>query len=97
MLWKVNSLIRLNMDVEILTICKGAALQALDAEKLYRGFQIDEKTNPLLAVNKRVELLRRLGGSLLKLPEIFGANGRPGHLVGKIDWAVVTSNKRGKS
>lgn len=62
---------------------KGAALQMLDAEKLYRDFQINEETNPLLAVDKRVELLRRLGDSLLDFPEIFGPNGRPGCLVGK--------------
>ncbi|GAM38527.1 hypothetical protein TCE0_033f09316 [Talaromyces pinophilus] len=77
-------------------VVEGAALQTLDAEKLYRGFQINEESNPLLAVDKRVELLRRLGGSLLGLPEIFGTNGRPGHLVGntnKIDylnlWSVL--------
>lgn len=70
-------------------MCKGAALQTLDAEKLYQGFQIDEKTNPLLAVDKRVELLRRLGGSLLKFPEIFGTNGRPGRLVGKFDCTIM--------
>ncbi|RAO74130.1 uncharacterized protein BHQ10_010142 [Talaromyces amestolkiae] len=77
-------------------IVEGAALQTLDAKNLYRGFQINEETNPLLAVDKRVELLRRLGGSLLKLPKIFGTNGRPGHLVdhtGEIDylelWTVL--------
>lgn len=72
-----------------LFVCKGAALQTLDAKNLYRGFQINEETNPLLAVDKRVELLRRLGGSLLKLPKIFGTNGRPGHLVGELDCTIM--------
>ncbi|EEA22010.1 hypothetical protein TMatcc_008565 [Talaromyces marneffei ATCC 18224] len=61
-------------------IVEAAALRLPHAEKFYRGFQI-QKTNPLLAVDKRMELLRRLGDSLLNFPEIFGANGRPGHLV----------------
>ncbi|EED16296.1 conserved hypothetical protein [Talaromyces stipitatus ATCC 10500] len=61
-------------------IVEGAALHTLDADKLYRHFQISE-TNPLVAVDKRVELLRRLGSSLLSFPEIFGKNGRPGNLV----------------
>jgi hypothetical protein len=77
-------------------MCKisGAALQTLDAKKIYRGFQIDEQTNPLLAVDKRVELLHRLGGSLLKSPKIFGTHGRPGHLVGKLDCTITKTADR---
>jgi hypothetical protein len=32
----------------------------------------------------RVKLLKAVGSSLLTLPDIFGPDGRPGNLVGKI-------------
>ncbi len=39
--------------------------------------------NPMLGVDSRAALLRSLGQSLLAHPDVFGAEGRPGHLVGK--------------
>lgn len=34
-------------------------------------------------INSRAALLRSLGNSLLANPDVFGSEGRPGHLVGK--------------
>jgi len=36
----------------------------------------------MLGVNSRAALLRGLGKSLLAHPDVFGVEGRPGHLVG---------------
>ncbi|KAF4220097.1 hypothetical protein CNMCM6805_000860 [Aspergillus fumigatiaffinis] len=68
-------------DSERRDIVMGQALKEFDVATLQRGFQIDEKTNPLVGTCSRVELLRALGRSLLNLPEIFGPAGRPGNLV----------------
>lgn len=51
-------------------------------EALREGFQITED-NPFVGVAARVDLLRSLGRSLLRTPEVFGEFGRPGSLVGK--------------
>ncbi|CEL01991.1 hypothetical protein ASPCAL01567 [Aspergillus calidoustus] len=58
----------------------GAALKAITVETLYNGFQIDEE-NPLVGAEARVEILQRLGQSLLDNEDIFGPSGRPGLLV----------------
>jgi hypothetical protein len=56
-------------------------LQNFTAAKLAQGFQVSS-TNPLLGLEGRVELLRRLGQSLHSLPQLFGTeNPRPGNLV----------------
>lgn len=52
-------------------------------EKLATGFQVSDQ-NPILGVDSRAALLRSLGGSLLENPDVFGEQGRPGNLVGKI-------------
>lgn len=39
--------------------------------------------NELVGVSGRAELLRRLGDSLLKMPHVFGLNGRPGNMIGE--------------
>jgi hypothetical protein len=57
-----------------------AALQQLDAGVLARYFQVDAK-NPLIGVEQRSALLRRLGKALGDRPDLFGsAPARPGHL-----------------
>ncbi|KAL4866708.1 hypothetical protein BDV12DRAFT_172510 [Aspergillus spectabilis] len=66
---------------EVQDVVNGEALQKISVETLYRGFQIDDKTNPLVGAAARVEILQRLGQSLLDNPEIFGTTGRPGALV----------------
>ena len=56
-------------------------LQGLTVDKLAQGFQVSQ-TNPLLGVEGRLELLQRLGRSLLSEPHLFGEkNPRPGNLV----------------
>jgi len=44
--------------------------------KLIRGFQVSD-TNPLQGVAGRVDLLRRLGRTVMAAPEIFGRNDTP--------------------
>ena len=58
-----------------------AALQALTGETLCRHFQVDA-ANPLLGVEGRVALLRRLGAAVAAAPEIFARadTPRPGGL-----------------
>ncbi len=56
-------------------------LQGLTVDKLAQGFQVSQ-TNPLLGVEGRLELLQRLGRSLISEPHLFGTeNPRPGNLV----------------
>jgi hypothetical protein len=54
----------------------------ITTDVLLEGFEVSE-TNPMLGIASRAALLRSLGESLLSHPEIFGADGRPGMLVGK--------------
>jgi hypothetical protein len=56
-----------------------AALAALDATHLARGFQVGD-TNQLLGLDGRVALMRRLGATVAANPRVFGAPGRVGHL-----------------
>jgi hypothetical protein len=53
-------------------------LTGLDAERLARGFQVSED-NPLLGLDGRAALLRRLGDQVKARPDLF-PNGRPGGL-----------------
>ena len=56
-------------------------LQGLTPEALAVGFQVSAE-NPLVGLAGRLELLQRLGRSLLSKPHIFGdENPRPGNLV----------------
>jgi hypothetical protein len=57
-------------------------LQAITAEKLATAFQVTP-SNPLVGLDGRAALLRRLGQALQAQPEIFGKDGeqgRPGNL-----------------
>lgn len=57
------------------------ALAQLDAATLVRHFQVDTD-NPLIGLEQRSALLRRLGTALAQRPDLFGrAPARPGHLV----------------
>ena len=56
-----------------------AGLRALTTSALAEAFQVGD-TNPLVGLDGRVELLRRLGETLAATPEIFGPDGRPGGL-----------------
>ncbi|MES2912303.1 MAG: URC4/urg3 family protein [Pseudomonadota bacterium] len=54
-------------------------LQAITADKLAQAFQV-VPNNPLIGLEGRAALLRRLGEALQNQPELFGTPGRPGHL-----------------
>ncbi|HEY6255748.1 MAG TPA: URC4/urg3 family protein [Xanthobacteraceae bacterium] len=66
----------------------GAALARLPYETLRRGFQVTDD-NPLVAVDSRTDLLRRLGAVVTNAPHVFGRADvpRPGglfdHLAGQ--------------
>ncbi|RYX95795.1 MAG: DUF1688 family protein [Comamonadaceae bacterium] len=54
-------------------------LQGVTAERLADAFQVTA-ANPLVGLDGRAALLRRLGKSLEDQPDLFGNPGRPGHL-----------------
>ncbi|BBX70031.1 URC4/urg3 family protein [Mycolicibacterium psychrotolerans] len=56
-----------------------AALRALTVDRLAAALQVNA-TNPLVGLDGRVQLLRRLGDALADQPEVFGQAGRPGGL-----------------
>jgi hypothetical protein len=56
-----------------------AGLRGLTEEALASAFQVGP-ANPLVGLDGRVQLLRRLGGVLAAQPETFGPQGRPGGL-----------------
>jgi hypothetical protein len=67
------------------------ALASIDASTLARCFQVDA-TNPLVGVEQRSALLRRLGRTLADRTDLFGrAPARPGNLV---DHFLRTANDR---
>jgi hypothetical protein len=56
-----------------------AALMQLDASDVERGFQVDAN-NPLVGVEGRANLLRRLGAAARRNANVFGAPARLGNL-----------------
>jgi hypothetical protein len=61
--------------------CDSEALQGIDTATLARHFQV-KADNPLIGLDRRAALLRRLGAALAARPDLFGqACPRPGHLV----------------
>jgi len=54
----------------------GAVLSKLDAETLGRGFQVDEE-NPIIGLDGRAALLRRLGDRVLARPDLFASSDTP--------------------
>jgi len=82
----------------LLTLFLGAGLEKLSTKTLAEGFQITEN-NPMLGVEARANLLRSLGSSLLAHPDVFGTEGRPGNVVGRItclgtEPVELTGNRR---
>ncbi|MEZ5631275.1 MAG: DUF1688 family protein [Burkholderiaceae bacterium] len=55
------------------------ALVRIDASALARAFQV-EAGNPLVGLEGRADLLRRLGAALAAQPQVFGIPARPGGL-----------------
>lgn len=68
-----------------------AGLVALDADALARAFQVDPR-NPLVGLDGRVQLLRRLGAALAAQPEVFGQPGRPGGLFDTMAGPTITAH-----
>ena len=56
------------------------ALARLELAPLAAAFQVSDR-NALVGLPQRLALLRRLGEALAARPDLFGAAGRPGHLV----------------
>ena len=56
-----------------------AALSRIDARALADGFQVSD-ANPLVGLDGRVALLRRLGATVAANPTVFGSPGRVGTL-----------------
>ncbi len=56
-----------------------AGLRSLDGSALAGAFQVDAG-NPLVGLEGRLALLRRLGDALAARPDVFGADARPGSL-----------------
>lgn len=56
-----------------------AGLRALTVPALAEAFEVTAD-NPLVGLDGRVELLRRLGDALAEAPEVFGPEARPGGL-----------------
>jgi hypothetical protein len=68
-----------------------AALARIDAATLARHFQVDAE-NPLVGLEQRSTLLRRLGKALVERSDLFGpAPARPGNL---IDYFFATAGER---
>ncbi|KKK21962.1 hypothetical protein P175DRAFT_0442671 [Aspergillus ochraceoroseus IBT 24754] len=88
-----------NKDSPRKDVVHGEALRDMSIETLYRGFQIDEDKNPLVGASARVEIIQKLGKSMLNHEDIFGPKGRPGLLVDcltstggdKVDYSLLWS------
>jgi hypothetical protein len=69
-----------------------AALAGIEEATLVRHFQVDTN-NPLVGVDRRADLLRRLGAALAARPDLFGdACPRPGNLVDHL----LTKTEKGR-
>jgi uncharacterized protein DUF1688 len=66
------------------------ALARLALAPLAAAFQVSDR-NALVGLPRRLGLLRRLGDALAARPDLFGAVGRPGHMVD----AILASSSAG--
>lgn len=55
-------------------------LRGLVTDHLVSAFQVTE-ANPLIGIEERAVLLRRLGEAMAEQPEVFGEDGRPGGML----------------
>jgi Protein of unknown function (DUF1688) len=69
------------------------ALQQLSSMKLAQAFQVTD-TNPLVGLDGRVNLLRRLGHALSEQPEVFGSPARVGNLYDFMALPVIKPAQR---
>ncbi|MGV0597344.1 URC4/urg3 family protein [Mycolicibacterium porcinum] len=68
-----------------------AALGSLDLDDLAAAFQV-RPGNPLLGLEGRVQLLRRLGTQLAARADVFGPHGRPGGLFDTVTGPAVAAH-----
>ena len=66
------------------------ALKRIDSNRIASGFQA-KADNPMIGLDGRAELLRRLGRALEARPDLFGHPARPGHLV---DHLIASTRNR---
>jgi Protein of unknown function (DUF1688) len=64
--------------------CDAVGLQRISAAQLGQAFQVNDG-NPLVGLEGRAHLLRRLGKAMAEQPEVFGHPARPG---GLFDYAM---------
>lgn len=55
------------------------ALEAVTVDRIAGGFQVSDK-NPMVGLEGRVGLLKKLGAALKARPDVYGADARPGGL-----------------
>ncbi|MEE4024569.1 URC4/urg3 family protein [Gordonia sp. PKS22-38] len=67
-----------------------AGLRRLTVADLGTAFQVDDR-NPLVGLDGRVELLRRLGTTMGERADVFGDDRRPGHLYDALAGAGTTA------
>jgi len=69
-------------DVAVPHRVNAHGLKNLSLKQFCKGFQVNEKTNPLLGAKTRYEMIQRLADALLNNQEFFGQEvARPGHIV----------------
>ncbi len=61
--------------------CDALALQRISAAQLGQAFQVSD-SNPLVGLEGRAHLLRRLGKAMADQPQVFGIPARPGGIYG---------------
>ncbi|GAA6141114.1 URC4/urg3 family protein [Hydrogenophaga sp. 5NK40-0174] len=66
-------------------------LRSVDEAALASAFQVRD-SNPLIGVSSRAALLRKLGDATAAAPQVFGEDGRPGHLY---DYLTAAARGRG--
>jgi Protein of unknown function (DUF1688) len=59
--------------------CDALGLQRITPANLAQAMQVSD-SNPLVGLDGRTQLLRRLGKAMAEQPEVFGPDGRPGAL-----------------
>ena len=66
----------------IVRLLKAKGLEQITAEKTAQGMQVSSN-NPMVGLEGRASLLVNLSHALKSNPTFFGAEGRPGNMIGK--------------
>ncbi|CAR30926.1 ZYRO0E05786p [Zygosaccharomyces rouxii] len=69
----------------------GQKLKDFTMDQFVKGFQVSD-ANPLNGAEGRLQLIQKLGDSLLTHPEIFGSDARPGGIVDFLKKEASTGN-----